>query len=236
MYCTLPATLKGIKRLRRRDEKPVKRATEIPDVGGRGHILPGSTLSRQLWLIHTIGSRWVNYTALSARCHVRALFTFVNYKKQQSTFSRQSGVVFLRMPMSFRMFSCFESMESSGHVSKIPGQKKALFWLKPFWSTIYPPRDAFLLFLCLLPPGCVGRDWFFLPDFSFATELGAEIITCLYDQLPDYSPRIHKMCEEESQGLYWRTEGFSYLHVVCYIGTTLKTWILFVYFHNTNLH
>lgn len=119
------------------------------------------------------------------------------------------------------MFTCLESLETSRHVSNIPGQngpmkKKSSFSdLKSFWCAISPLGALFLLFLCLLPLGWEGRDRRFLPNFSFATELGAGIITCLYDQLPDYSPWVHKMCEEESQGLYCAGElrDFSYLHV-----------------------
>lgn len=87
-------------------------------------------------------------------------------------------------------------------LKKRKGKKALPCDLKPFRLAIYPPRLPFLLFPCSLPAGCAGRDGcFFLSDFSFASELGTGIITCLYDQLPDYSPEMHKMSEEQSRGL-----------------------------------
>lgn len=79
--------------------------------------------------------------------------------------------------------------------------KKLTSDLRPFHFTIYPPRAPFLLFSRPLTPGCVGWDGCFLPDFSFASELGMGIITCLYDQLPDYSPEKPGMSETGSLGL-----------------------------------
>lgn len=73
--------------------------------------------------------------------------------------------------------------------------------LRPLRLAIYPPGVPFLLFPCPLTSGCVGWEGCFLPDFSFASELGTGIITCLYDQLPDYSPETRKMSEERSPGL-----------------------------------
>lgn len=42
----------------------------------------------------------------------------------------------------------------------------------------------------------------------FAREFGTEIITCLYDQLPDYSPEKHRMSEDRRSGPEHRAGGF----------------------------
>lgn len=119
--------------------------------------------------------------------------------------------------------------------------------LRSVGLAVHPQRASFLLLSGPLTLGCVGWDGCFLSVFSFASELGTGIITCLYDQLPDYSPETHKMSEEQSRGLCC-SAGQCYCifcthniqthkrrYKVFYILTTLQTfnaWIKSPYRHS----
>jgi hypothetical protein len=46
----------------------------------------------------------------------------------------------------------------------------------------------------------------------FARKFGTGIITCLYDQLPDYSPEKHRMSEDRRSGPEHRAGGFHCTH------------------------
>ena len=87
------------------------------------------------------------------------------------------------------------------HLSNTPRSGKSSFDIRAFsWPSILsasPPLPSTRTLSSDGPDGC------FALDFSIASMLGTQIIICLYDQLPDYSPETHA---------HTRTHAYIYRH------------------------